>query len=56
VLSTADDQYTMESKGMSVKPTGKLSDGARCTVIGGTHKGKSGMTLAKNVLVQTKPA
>ena len=27
---------------MPVKPAGKLKDGAYCTVIGGTHKGKSG--------------
>ena len=27
---------------MSSKPTEKLRDGAHCTVVGGTHKGKSG--------------
>lgn len=66
---------------MNATPSGTLRDGARCTVIGGTHKGKSGTvrdiktgktghvsitvvqstgarfkTLAKNVLVQAKPA
>jgi ribosomal protein S4E len=28
--------------GMVAKASGKLIDGAHCTVIGGTHKGKSG--------------
>ena len=28
---------------MKAKPPGKLRDGARCTVIGGTHAGKSGV-------------
>ncbi len=66
---------------MGTKPPATLRDGARCKVIGGTHKGKSGTvsdiktgktghvsitveqstgtrfkTLARNVLVQTKPA
>jgi ribosomal protein S4E len=66
---------------MRAKPAGKLTDGAHCQVIAGTHKGKSGTvrdiktgktghisitvvqstgvrfkTLARNVLVQTKPA
>ena len=27
---------------MKTKPSSKLSDGTRCKVIGGTHKGKSG--------------
>ena len=27
---------------MAAKPSGKLVDGARCKVIGGTHKGKYG--------------
>ena len=27
---------------MKTKPAGKLQDGARCKVIGGTHEGKSG--------------
>lgn len=27
---------------MKTKPPGKLTDGARCKVIGGTHEGKSG--------------
>jgi len=27
---------------MTTKPTAKLEDGAHCTVVGGTHKGKSG--------------
>jgi ribosomal protein S4E len=31
----------MEDK-MTVKPVVKLSDGAQCTVVGGTHAGKSG--------------
>lgn len=81
MLGTADNQHTMGNNGMRAKPPGKLSDGARCKVIGGTHKGKSGTvrdiktgktghvsitvvqstgvrfkTLAKNVLVQAKPA
>jgi ribosomal protein S4E len=42
LLGTADNQHTMGNNGMRAKPTGKLSDGARCKVIGGTHKGKSG--------------
>jgi ribosomal protein S4E len=71
----------MENYEMGAKPPDKLSDGAYCKVIGGTHKGKSGTvrdvktgktghvsitvvqstgvrfkTLAKNVLVQPKPA
>jgi hypothetical protein len=29
-------------EGMSAKPPANLKDGAYCTVIGGTHKGKSG--------------
>ena len=28
---------------MKAKPTGKLTDGAPCKVIGGTHAGKSGV-------------
>jgi ribosomal protein S4E len=32
----------MEKEHMGAKPLGKLRDGARCTVVGGTHKGKSG--------------
>ncbi len=28
---------------MKAKPAGKLSDGARCQVVGGTHAGKSGV-------------
>jgi len=28
---------------MKTKTEGKLADGARCEVIGGTHKGKSGI-------------
>ncbi len=27
---------------MKMEPPGQLRDGAHCTVIGGTHKGKSG--------------
>lgn len=27
---------------MTVKPAAKLADGAQCTVVGGTHAGKSG--------------
>ena len=27
---------------MTTKPSVKLEDGARCTVVGGTHVGKSG--------------
>jgi ribosomal protein S4E len=27
---------------MAAKQSGKLVDGARCTVVGGTHKGKAG--------------
>jgi ribosomal protein S4E len=27
---------------MTTKPTAKLVDGAHCTVVGGTHAGKSG--------------
>ncbi len=27
---------------MKTKPSGKLKDGAYCTVVGGTHAGKSG--------------
>lgn len=28
---------------MKAKPSGKLVDGAKCAVIGGTHEGKSGI-------------
>ncbi len=28
---------------MNAKSRGKLKDGAHCTVVGGTHKGKSGV-------------
>lgn len=28
---------------MATKPSAKLKDGAKCTVIGGTHAGKSGV-------------
>ena len=28
---------------MTEKPSGKLTDGAQCTVVGGTHAGKSGI-------------
>ena len=28
---------------MKTKPPGKLKDGAKCNVIGGTHEGKSGI-------------
>lgn len=28
---------------MTPKSSGKLKDGAKCNVIGGTHKGKSGV-------------
>ena len=28
---------------MNAKPSGRLVDGAHCTVIGGTHAGKSGI-------------
>jgi ribosomal protein S4E len=27
---------------MKTKPPGKLKDGAKCKVVGGTHEGKSG--------------
>jgi ribosomal protein S4E len=32
----------MEMEDMSAKLAGKVKDGDHCTVIGGTHKGKSG--------------
>ena len=28
---------------MKAEPSGQLSDGARCKVVGGTHAGKSGV-------------
>jgi len=31
-----------EATKMKAKPSGKLSDGAKCKVIGGVHAGKSG--------------
>jgi ribosomal protein S4E len=33
---------------MKAKPAGKLSDGARCKVIGGVHAGKSGIVTDMN--------
>jgi ribosomal protein S4E len=33
---------------MKAKPVGKLSDGARCKVIGGVHGGKSGIVTDMN--------
>jgi len=30
---------------MKTKPSNKLKDGAKCTVIGGTHAGKSGVVM-----------
>jgi ribosomal protein S4E len=44
--STATDQNICHSSGgypsMKTKPQTAISDGDRCTVVGGTHKGKSG--------------
>ena len=34
---------------MKTKPTGKLTDGAQCKVIGGVHAGKAGTVRDINV-------